>query len=116
MHGEAGRVCLLKCVATDRRCGDLPGDGDDRRRIHQGVLQWSDQIGRSGPGGSHHHAHQSSGLGKALGHVPGALLVPGQHMPYWTVKEGVVGGENGTSGHAENDLDPFVLEATKERV
>jgi hypothetical protein len=37
-------------------------------------------------------------------------------MPYRTVKEGVVGGENGTSGHAEDDLHSFVLEATKERM
>jgi hypothetical protein len=37
-------------------------------------------------------------------------------MSYGTVEEGVVGGENGTSGHAENDLDSLVLEAAKERV
>jgi hypothetical protein len=35
-------------------------------------------------------------------------------MPYRTVKEGVVGGENGTSGHAEDDLHSFLLEASKE--
>jgi hypothetical protein len=40
--------------------------------------------------------------------------MPGQDMSYRTVKEGVVGGEDGTSGHAENDLDSFVLEAPKE--
>jgi hypothetical protein len=34
-------------------------------------------------------------------------------MSYGTVKEGVVGGEDGTSGHAENDVDAFVLEAPK---
>jgi hypothetical protein len=42
--------------------------------------------------------------------------MPGQDMSYPTVEEGVVGGENGTSGHAEDDLDSFVLEAAKERV
>jgi hypothetical protein len=40
--------------------------------------------------------------------------MPGEDMPYRTVEEGVVGGEDGTSGHAEDDLDSFVLEAAKE--
>jgi hypothetical protein len=42
--------------------------------------------------------------------------MPGQDMPYRTVEEGIVGGEDGTSGHAEDDLDSLVLEAPEERV
>jgi hypothetical protein len=43
--------------------------------------------------------------------MAGTLLVTSQYMADSAVEEGVVGGEDGTSGHTEYHFYAFVLEA-----
>ena len=114
VHGQPCGVGLLESVAAYGTCWYLASDGDQGSRVHLGVLEGSDQVGGSGPRGGHRHAHLAGSHCVALGHVTGALFVPGQHMPDWTVEHWVVGGEDRSSGHAEHQLDAFVLEAGKE--
>ena len=59
----------------------LAGDGDHRHRVHVGVGQRGDQVGRARPRGGHAHPGPPGHLGVSGGRVPGALLVPDQDVP-----------------------------------
>src|SRR5581483_6781720 len=53
----------------------------------------------------------------ALGHVPGALLVAGEHVAdARAAGDRVVGGEDRAAGYPEGDLDPFRLQGAQDRV
>ena len=57
---------------------DLAGDGDDRDRVHLGVGEAGDEVGRAGAAGGDADAGLAGGAGVAVGHEPAALLVPRQ--------------------------------------
>ena len=60
------------------RRADLAGDGDDRHRVHLGVGEAGDEVGRPGPAGGHADADLAGAAGVALGREAAALLVPRQ--------------------------------------
>ena len=46
-HRDASDVALLKGVGTDGGGRDLAGDDHQRRRVHVGVTDGGDDVGRS---------------------------------------------------------------------
>ncbi len=86
---------------------DLAGDRDHRHRVHVGVGDRGDQVGRAGPGGRHADADLAGGLRVPLGRVPCALLVADQDVPHPRgVVQRVVRGQDRAAGDAEHDVAP----------
>ena len=90
--------------------GHLAGDHDHRDRVHVGVAQRRDDVGRRRPARHHGHARAAGGVGEPLGHVAGALLVAHEDVADRRVDDRVVHGEDGAAGQAEDDLDALHLE------
>ena len=67
-----------------------------------------------GPARHHGHAGPARDVGVALGHVPGPLLVAHQDVADRRVEDGVVDGQDGPAGEAEDDLHVLHLEALDE--
>ena len=83
----------------------LAGDRHHRNRVHVGVGQRGDQVGRARAAGGHADADPAGGPGVALGGVPGALLVPDQHVPQRGRPQRVVGRQDRAARQAEDDID-----------
>ena len=47
-HRDAANVGFLECVGSDRTAGYLAGDGHHRHRVHVGVGNGRDEVGRAG--------------------------------------------------------------------
>ena len=113
---DAERVALLEGVGADRRRAHLTGDADHRDRVHEGVHQRRDEVGRRRPGGHHRHARLAGDVGVALGHVPGALLVAHQHVPDRRLEQRVVGRQDAPARQAEHHVDLLELERSDQRL
>ena len=113
-QGDAGGVALLERVGADGGRGHLAGDDDHRDRVHVGVAQRRDDVGGGRAAGHHGDAGLAGGVGVALGHVAGALLVAHEDVADRRVDDRVVHREDGPAGQAEDDLDPFHLEGLDE--
>ena len=110
-HRDAADVGLLEGVGADRGAGDLAGDRDHRHRVHVGVGDRGDQVGRARPAGRHADADLAGGAGVALGRVAGALLVPDQDVPDLDrVVERVVRREDRAARDAEDVLGARALQ------
>ena len=95
-------------ILADERRGHLAGDEDHRRAVHHRGVNAGDEVGRAGARGGHRDAHLASGAGIAVSHVGGALLVPYKYVVNAVVQHRIVGGEDGSTGVAEDRLDPHV--------
>ena len=70
-----------------------------------------------GPGGRERDAGATGCARVALGHVPGALLVPGEDVPHARAAgERVVDREDRPAGEPERDVDALGLERPQDRV
>src|SRR6266851_2906579 len=101
-QGDAGDVDLLKCIAAEDLGGDLAGDGDDGDAVEHGGGYAGDQVCRTRPGGGHADADFARGAGVAVGHVRGALLVADEDVVDGELAQGVVDGQDGSAGVAED--------------
>ena len=81
-----------------------------------GVAQRGDNVGGRRAARHHGHPGPAGGVGVALGHVAGPLLVADQDVADGRLQEGVVDGQDGPAGEAEHDLRPFHLQALDERL
>ena len=81
-HRDPGRVDLLECVGADQRRPHLAGDADERRRVHPRVGDRRDEVRRARAGRRDRDADLARSARVTLGHVPGALLVPREHVPH----------------------------------
>ena len=95
--------------------GHLPGDRDDRHRVHVRVRDRRDQVGRARTGGRHADADPAGGLRVPGGGVAGALLVADQDVPHRRVEQRVVGRQDGAARDAEDYLYAERLERLDER-
>ena len=114
--GDADRVALLEGVGADGGRRHLAGDHHDRHRVHVRVAQGRDDVGRGGTRCHHRDARTACGVGIALRHVPGALLVAHEDVADRRVDDRVVHRQDGPARKAEHDLDPFHLQRSYERL
>ena len=77
---DADVVGLLERVVADRGGGHLPGEGHDRNRVHQGVLERGDQVGRGRPGGDEADADPAGCPRVPFRRVPGGGLLADQDV------------------------------------
>ena len=91
--------------------GDLPGDGDDRDRIHQGVDQAGDEVGGAGTGGGAADADLAGGARVTFGGEGGVLFVPHQDVADLVIVQRVVEGQRDAAGIAEDAIDAFADQA-----
>ena len=116
-HGDAGDVGLLEGVGADQRAPDLPGDRDDRDRVHLRVGQRRHQVGGAGPGGGHANPDLAGGVRVAAGGVTGTLLVADEYVAQLLgVEERVVDGQHSAAGDAEDHLDVEFLQRPDHRL
>ena len=109
--GDAGRVAFLERVRADEMGRHLAGDADERNRIHQGVGEAGDRVGRAGAGGDEQDADLAGRAGEALGGVRRALFVAHENVPDLVlVEDRVVDRQHRAAGIAEDDLDALILE------
>ena len=101
-QGDAGDVDLLEGVGAEDLGGDLSGDADDGDGVEHGRRDAGDEVGGAGAGGGHADADLARGAGVAVGHVRGALLVADEDVVDRELAQGVVGGEDGSAGVAED--------------
>ena len=105
-----------KASRADRGARHLTGDRDDRDRVHVGVGDRGDQVGRARAGGGDADADLAGGLRVPGGGVPRALLVADQDVPDRRVEERVVRRQDRAARNAERDVDAERLERLHERL
>ncbi len=114
-QGDAGDVDLLEGVGAEDFGGDLAGDGDEGNAVQHGCCEAGDEVGGAGAGGGHADAGAAGGAGVAIGHVGGALLVADEDVvDGGEFAEGVVDGEDGAAGVAEDGGGAFAGEGGPE--
>ena len=94
----------------------LAGDDDHRDRVHVGVAQRRDDVGGRRAAGHHGHAGPAGGVGVALGHVAGALLVAHEDVADRRVDDRVVHGEDAAAREPEDRVDALHLERLDQRL
>ena len=116
-HRDAGDVGFLERVGADQGAPDLPGDRDHRNRIHVGVGQRRDQVGRTRTRGRHADADPAGGVRVAAGGVAAALLVTHQHVAQLLrIEQWVVHRKHRPARDAEDDVDAELLERADNRL
>ena len=114
---DAGRVRFLERVRADQARAHLAGDADERGRVHPCVGDRRDEVRHARPGGGERDADPARGARIALRHVPGALLVAGEHVPNGrAAREPVVEREDGSARDPEGDVDALGFEGAEDRV
>ncbi len=92
---DAGDVGFLEGVRSDEAAADLPGDADDRRRVHHRRRDAGDHVGRARPGRRDGDPDAPARARVAVGHVRRTLFVPHEDVPDRKVEHRVVGRKNG---------------------
>ena len=113
-HRDAGRVGLLEGVGADRRRRHLPGDADEGDRVHVGIAQRRDDVRRARAARDDRHARPARDVRVTLCHVARPLLVAHEDVADRRVDDGVVYGQDASTGEAEHDLDALGLKAFHE--
>src|SRR5207253_8505730 len=90
-------------------------EGDDRDRVHRGVLERGDQVGGGRTRGDQADPDPARRAGVALGGVTRGGLLAHEDVPEpLEVVERVVDGEDGAAGQAEDQVDALPLQALEE--
>ena len=107
--GDAGRVSFLKGVVADQMGRNLPGDADQRDRIHLRVEQAGHGVGRAGPR-CHQHAADPTGRARiALGRMHRAAFLADQHMADLVLLEHrIVNRQYGAAGITEHGFHAII--------
>src|SRR6202522_2858368 len=109
-QSDAGNIDLLKRVGAEDFAADLAGNGDDGDGVEHGGGDAGHQICCTRPGGGDADADLARGAGVAVGHMRGALLVADEDVVDGELAQGVVGGEDGSAGVAEDLIHAFADE------
>ena len=114
---DAGDVALLECVGADEVRAHLAGDAHERRRVHPGVGDRRHEVRRARPRRGDRDPDASGRTRVPLGHVPRALLVPGEDVTHGRpARERVVQRQDRAAGKPEGDVDTLGLERPQNRV
>ena len=110
--GDGGDVDGLEVLLVQPGDGRLAGDAQDRDRVGRRRVQAGDHVGAGRAGGADAHADVAGpGPGVALGHVGGALDVPGQDvLDPAVVAHGGVERVDGGPGQPEDRVDAFLFQ------
>ena len=117
-HRDAADVGLLEGVGADRGARHLAGDGDDRHRVHVGVGDRRDEVGRARARWSpcrRRPCRSPARSPRRRGRRP-ARGAPGCGGASCESKSGSYAGQDRAAGDAEDDLDADALEAAHERL
>ena len=107
--GDADGVAFLERVVADQMRRHLPGDADQRDRIHQRVRQRRHHVGGAGTRGHQHHARLAGRARIAFGGMAGALLVAHQDVLDLALLENlVIDRKHRAAGIAEQVLDAMI--------
>ena len=107
--GDTGRVGLLEGVVADEVGRHLARETDQGNRVHQGIGEAGDRVGRPRPGGDEHAADLAGAPRIALGGMDGGLLVAHQDVAQAVeAVEHVVDRQHRPAGVAEYMLHPVV--------
>jgi hypothetical protein len=107
--GDAGGVGLLEGVVADQVGRYLPGQADQRDRVHQRVGQAGHRVGGPRPGGHQDGADPAGRTRIALGRVDRALLVAHQDVAQRILLEQrIVDRQHRAAGIAEDHVDALV--------
>ncbi len=111
---DADRVAFLEGIVADQVRRHLPGDADDRNRIHQRVGQSGDGVGRAGARCDQHDADFAGRARIALCRVHGALLVADEDvLDAVLLVQLVIDRQHGTPRITEDVLDALIGESLK---
>jgi hypothetical protein len=113
---HADHVGLLEGVGAEQVGPHLTGHEDGRRRVHVGVADRRQQVGRAGAGGREGDADAAGRARVALRRVAGACLVAHQHVADRRVGERVVDRQVGAPGDPEDGVDALALEGLRQGV
>src|SRR5262249_36974072 len=109
---DADVVRLLERVVADEVRGHLPGEGDDRNRVHHRVLQPRPEIRRGGARGDQTDADLARGARVAFRGVSGGGFLAYQDVAQaLEVVQDVVDGEYRAARQAEDQVDTLALQA-----
>ena len=106
---DARGVGLLESVVADQVSRHLTGQAEHRNRVHQGVGQAGDRVGRARTRGHQDRAQLAAGSGIALGRVDRALLVANQDVAQGILLEQcIIDRQDRAAGIAEDDVDALI--------
>ena len=108
---DADGVAFLEGVVADEMGRHLPGEADDRDRVHQRVGQRRHHVGGARAGGDQRDADAAGRAGIAFGRMAGALLVTDEDMlDIVLLDDLVIDRQDRAAGIAEDVLDALVLQ------
>ncbi|MNI05647.1 hypothetical protein D3C73_586060 [compost metagenome] len=84
------------------------GNHQHRNRIGVGLADGGRRIGDAGAGDDEAHPRLATDPGVAVGHEPGALLMPSQHMANAAAGQAAIQLEGVDTGDAEHGIDPVM--------
>ncbi len=113
---DARDVGLLERVGADEAAADLPGDADDRRRVHHRRRDAGDHVGRARTARGHGHADPAARARVPVGHVRRALLVANEHVPQRVLQHRVVRRKDRAARVPEQVGHPFTDETIPENL
>ena len=108
-QAHADRVRLLERIGSELRARHLPGDRDERGRVHEGVGEGGEEVGGPRAGGPHAHTGPTRRPGVALRGMACPLLVSDEHVadPVPGAEERVVDRHVRAPGIAEHEVRAF---------
>lgn len=110
-HRDVEDVRLLERIAPQERCVDLPCDGDDRDRVHEGRRKARDEIRRARARRRDADADLARCARVAIGRMRGILLMCHEDFPDVRVLiECVVKRQDHAARITENRVDSLLLE------
>ena len=110
--GHADDVGLLKRVPADQLRLHLAGDDHHRHRIHTGVGDPGQQIGRAGAAGGHADTGSAGGAGVSAGGECASLLVARQDHPDRGVRQRLMKFDRGAARIREHQFDAEALQSS----
>jgi hypothetical protein len=109
--GDAGDVRLLEAVLAQHGADDLAAKHDHGNRVGHGREQAGHRVGGARTRGHHHDAGLAGGAGVAIGHMRGALLVPGEDQLDFRLVKRIEERDGCATWQSKHDFDPFALQA-----
>ena len=110
--GDAANVAFLEGFGAQGGPRYLSGDSNQRHAVGFGAHNAGNQVGGAGAGGCHADAGLAGDAGVAVGGVGGGLLMPHQNMTQLRIgPEGIVKGEDGAAGMAEQHIHALAQQA-----